>query len=54
MRGGRWNQTEHAALRDDLLRIQGSYVLTYDDSPFIRDLYAKCDSHQGVSQAKGH
>ena len=48
----RWNQAKHVALRDHLREIQGVFVLTYDDSPFVRDLYANC-SLVRVSQAKG-
>ena len=48
----RWDEAEHIALQDILLKIKGTFILTYDDSPFIRDLYGDCNLH-AVSQQKG-
>ena len=47
-----WGEAEHRVLHDVLLQITGQFLLTYDDSPFIRDLYAGCQFREG-SQRKG-
>ena len=48
----RWDEAEHIALRDILLNLKGTFILTYDDSPFVRDLYNGCKLHT-ISQKKG-
>lgn len=39
---GAWGEAEHRELRDRLARIRGSWLLSYDDSPLVRCLYAGC------------
>ncbi len=48
----RWDEQAHVELRDRLLAIKGRFVLTYDDSPLVRDLYAGW-RFIPVSQKKG-
>lgn len=48
----RWCEDEHVALRDLLLNLKGTFILTYDDSPLVRELYAGCQLHP-VSQQTG-
>lgn len=48
----RWDEAEHEALRDRLMDLQGRWLLTYDDSPLVRELYAGCRIEE-VSQRKG-
>lgn len=37
-----WDEQEHLSLRDRLINIKGKFILTYDDSSFIRDIYSGC------------
>ncbi len=37
-------EEDHVRLRDCLLRIEGKFLLSYNDDPFVRDLYA----HSGI------
>lgn len=37
-----FNEQDHIDLRDTLLSIQGTWILSYDDCEFIRDLYHGC------------
>ena len=37
-----WKEADHIELADRLLQLEGGWVLTYDGTPFIRELYAGC------------
>jgi len=37
-----WTAEDHQTLRDRIFALQGEWILTYDDVPEVRDLYAGC------------
>lgn len=39
---GTWKEADHIELADRLLQLDGSWVLTYDDTPLVRALYEGC------------
>ncbi|MEO0558060.1 MAG: DNA adenine methylase [Bacteroidota bacterium] len=39
---GAWSNADHIELADRLRQLEGGWVLTYDGTPFIRELYAGC------------
>ena len=39
---GAWTEADHIELADRLRQLDGGWVLTYDGTPFIRELYADC------------
>ncbi len=38
---GAWGEEDHVALRDALFALEGAWVLSYDDSELVRDLYGE-------------
>ena len=53
-----WAEVDHVALRDALTGLKGQWVLSYDDSPLVHELYRGCeiesfDRPQGLGNAHG-
>lgn len=52
---GSFNEAEHIKLRDLLMKHKGKFMLSYENSPLIRDLYSGCHftSVSKFRQSKG-
>lgn len=49
---GAWDEDDHLALREAIMELEGPWVLSYDDSDFVRELYSDCRI-QGVDRQTG-
>jgi len=45
-----WNEKQLGAFRREVGRLKGKWIVTLNDSPFTRDLFAGCNLHPIVSE----